>query len=113
MTAANDEIVGEGNTPTALTDLRDIGRYVSKIIVDDRTLNKMVFAYNTLMTQNQIYDLMEKISGEQIARNYVRSTAPGEPPCNANLVRYRSRKRRSATESWHPEAPARPIRLTR
>lgn len=71
MTAANDEIVGDGNKPTALTDLRDIGRYVAKIIVDDRTLNKMVFAYNTVMTQNQIYDLMEKVSGDEVVRNYV------------------------------------------
>lgn len=72
MTAANDEIVGDGNTPTAITDLRDIGRYVAKIIVDDRTLNKMVFAYDTVVSQNEIYDLMEKISGEKVVRNYVR-----------------------------------------
>lgn len=71
MTAANDEIVGDGNKPTALTDLRDIGRYVAKIIVDDRTLNKMVFAYNTVMTQNEIYNLMEKVSGDEVLRNYV------------------------------------------
>lgn len=71
MTAANDEIVGEGDKPTAMTDLRDIGRYVARIITDDRTLNKMVFAYNTVMSQNQIYDLMEKISGENVIRNYV------------------------------------------
>lgn len=74
MTAANDEIVGHGNTPTALTDLRDVGHYVARIIVDDRTLNKMVFAYNTVMTQNQIYDLMGKISGEEVIRNYVGCT---------------------------------------
>ncbi|PYH31126.1 aromatic alcohol reductase [Aspergillus neoniger CBS 115656] len=71
MTTANNEIVGDGNTPLALTDLRDIGRYVAKIIVDDRTLNKMVFAYNTVLTQNQIYDLLEEISEEKIQRNYI------------------------------------------
>lgn len=71
MNTANDEIVGEGNTLTALTDLRDIGRYVAKIIVDDRTLNKMVFAYNVVMTQNEIYSLLEEISGEKIERHYV------------------------------------------
>lgn len=73
MNTANDEIIGDGNTPIALTDLRDIGRYVSKIIVDDRTLNKMVLAYNTVMTQNQIYDLMEEISEEKIEKHYVRN----------------------------------------
>ena len=71
MTAANDEIVADGNKPTSMTDLRDIGRYVALIIADDRTLNKMIFAYNTTMTQNQIYDLMEEVSGEECVRNYV------------------------------------------
>lgn len=66
-----EEILGGGNVPSALTDLRDVGRYVAKIIVDDRTLNRMVLAYNTMMTQNQIYDLMEEISGERLDRNYV------------------------------------------
>lgn len=74
MTTSNNEIVGDGNTPLALTDLRDIGRYVARIITDDRTLNKMVFAYNTVLTQNEIFGLLEEISGEQITRNYVSST---------------------------------------
>ncbi|KAL5335827.1 hypothetical protein BJX70DRAFT_390435 [Aspergillus crustosus] len=71
MTTANNEIVGDGNTPMALTDLRDVGRYVARIISDDRTLNKMVFAYNEVLTQNQIFALLEEISGEQITRNYI------------------------------------------
>ncbi|PKY06296.1 isoflavone reductase family protein [Aspergillus campestris IBT 28561] len=71
MTSANNEIVGSGNTPIALTDLRDIGRYVALIIADDRTLNKMVFAYNTLTTQNEIYATLEELSEEKIIRNYI------------------------------------------
>ncbi|KAL2830659.1 hypothetical protein BJY01DRAFT_240331 [Aspergillus pseudoustus] len=71
MTASNNEIVGDGNTPMALTDLRDIGRYVSRIISDDRTLNKMVFAYNEVLTQNQIFALLEEISQEQVTRNFI------------------------------------------
>lgn len=71
MTSANNEIVADGNSPIALTDLRDIGRYVAKIITDDRTLNKMVLAYNEVKTQNEIYDLLEEISEEKIQRNYV------------------------------------------
>ena len=73
MTSANNEIVGDGNTPMGLTDLRDIGRYVARIIDDERTLNKMVYAYNTVKTQNEIYDLLEEISEEKIQRNYVSS----------------------------------------
>lgn len=71
MTSGNDEIIGDGNVPTALTDLRDIGRYMAMIISDDRTLNKKVLAYNLVSTQNEIYNLMEEISEEKIYRNYV------------------------------------------
>lgn len=71
MTSGNDEIIGDGNMPTALTDLRDIGRYMAMIISDERTLNKKVLAYNLVSTQNEIYNLMEEISEEKIDRNYV------------------------------------------
>lgn len=74
MTSGNDEIIGDGNVPTALTDLRDIGRYMAMIIKDPRTLNKKVLAYNLVSTQNEIYKLMEEISEETIDRNYVRRT---------------------------------------
>jgi len=64
-------IPGDGNVPSALTDLRDIGKYVAKIITDDRTLNKMVLAYNEEWSPNQVYDLLEKLSGEKLTRKYV------------------------------------------
>lgn len=66
-------IPGDGNTPTALTDLWDIGRYVAKIIADDRTLNKYVFIYNELWTTNQIYSHLESTSGEKIPERIYQS----------------------------------------
>ncbi|KAJ5662295.1 NAD(P)-binding protein [Penicillium maclennaniae] len=66
-----DEIVGDGNMPSALTDVRDIGRYVARIIVDPRTLNKMILAYNEVFSQNEIYDLLESLGGEKLERKYV------------------------------------------
>lgn len=66
-----DGIAGDGNVPTALTDLRDIATYVARIISDPRTLNRMVFAYNEVFTPNQMYELLEKVSGEKIPRKYV------------------------------------------
>ncbi|KAF4996922.1 hypothetical protein FDECE_12245 [Fusarium decemcellulare] len=66
-----DDIPGDGNTPSALTDTRDIGKYVARIISDPRTLNRPVFAYNALYTQNEIYDLLEKLSGESVGRKYI------------------------------------------
>lgn len=64
-------IPGDGNALSALTDLRDVGKYVVRAIKDERTLNAMVFVYNELWTWNQIYDLLEKLSGEKIPRTYV------------------------------------------
>lgn len=66
----NETIPGDGNIPTALTDLRDVGKYVARVIKDDRTLNKTVFVYNELWTQNQIHDLLEKMAGEKIPRKH-------------------------------------------
>lgn len=62
---------GDGNVPSAITDLRDIGRYVARIAKDDRTVNRYVLAYNELWTQHQIYDILERLSGEKLERRYV------------------------------------------
>lgn len=72
-TLVTDGIGGDGNMLSAITDVRDIGAYVARIIADPRTLNHMVFAYNELITQNQVYDLLEKMSGEKVERNHVSS----------------------------------------
>ncbi|KAK4627102.1 Asnovolin J 5',6'-dehydrogenase nvfM [Fulvia fulva] len=69
--SGKSEIAGTGNVPSALTDLRDIGRYVARIIVDDRTLNRYVFVYNEMWSQNEVWDLFEKESGEKVERHYV------------------------------------------
>ncbi|KAJ5702600.1 hypothetical protein N7488_010148 [Penicillium malachiteum] len=82
MTSGNDEIIGNGDVTTALTDLRDIGHYMALIIKDPRTLNKKVLAYNLVSTQNEIYNLMEQLSEEKIDRNYV----PEETICSRVLA---------------------------
>lgn len=64
-------VYGDGNFPSALTDLRDVGKYVARIIADPRTLNKSVFVYNEVLTQEQIFTLLEKASGEKIPREYL------------------------------------------
>ncbi|CAG9993006.1 unnamed protein product [Clonostachys byssicola] len=71
LTMPVQTISGNGNTETALIDKRDIGKYVARVIVDPRTLNKSVFVYNEIWTQNRIFDLMEKLSSEEIPRNHV------------------------------------------
>ena len=64
-------IAGDGNQLSARTDLRDIGKYVARVIRDERTRNQMVLVYNEMWSINQIYDALEKLSGEELTRNYV------------------------------------------
>lgn len=59
-------IFGTGNVKTALTDNRDIGKFVARIILDDRTLNKYVFCWAEEYTQNEILTLTEGIIGKTI-----------------------------------------------
>jgi len=66
-----EEIYGTGEQKSALTDLRDVGRYVARIIQDDRTVNKYVFCYNELHSQLDSWAILEKLSGEAIPRKYV------------------------------------------
>lgn len=63
--------------PTALADLRDVGRFVARVIADPRTLNKRVHVYSELYTQNKVYEVVEGLSGEKLPRGYVSfSTIP-------------------------------------
>ncbi|KAI3542032.1 isoflavone reductase [Colletotrichum filicis] len=64
-------IAGDGSVLSGMTDLRDVGKYVARIIADPRTLNHRVFAFTELMSQNEVYDLIEKISGEKVERKYM------------------------------------------
>ncbi|KAK7455636.1 isoflavone reductase [Colletotrichum acutatum] len=64
-------VIGDGKTRWALTNNRDIGNLVSRIIADQRTLNKMVFAYGEVMTQNEAFDILEKVSGETVYREFI------------------------------------------
>ncbi|KAL1957242.1 hypothetical protein VTO42DRAFT_6148 [Malbranchea cinnamomea] len=66
------DIHGDGEAPNLLTDLRDIGRFVARIIVDDRTINQYVYVWGEVLTENQIFAMLEELSGEKIQRNYVK-----------------------------------------
>ncbi|KAE8356372.1 hypothetical protein BDV28DRAFT_165037 [Aspergillus coremiiformis] len=70
----DNPVMGDGNVIIALADLRDAGRYIARIIVDPRTLNKMVYAYTETMTANQIFDQAERNSEESVERQYVSET---------------------------------------
>ncbi|KAK6816110.1 hypothetical protein RU639_009054 [Aspergillus parasiticus] len=71
MYAPNTTIHAGGNAPNLLTDLRDIGPFVARIIADPRTLNRSVYTWSDVLTQNEIFDMMEEVSGEKIERTYM------------------------------------------
>ena len=68
----NTTIHGDGNAPNILTDVRDIGRFVAQIIADDRTVDKYVYTWGDILTENEIIDIVEDLSGEKVDRQYVR-----------------------------------------
>ncbi|KAJ7982981.1 hypothetical protein DFH06DRAFT_978420 [Mycena polygramma] len=67
----NVEIHGYGNMPTMLTDLRDIRPFVARIVKDPRTLNKSVIAYGQVLSENEVFETMEALSGEKVERIYI------------------------------------------
>lgn len=51
-------VVCDGNVPSAVIHVKDIGRYIARIITDSRTLNRKVFAYNELHTSKEVSGLV-------------------------------------------------------
>ncbi|KAJ7621751.1 hypothetical protein DFH06DRAFT_1060064 [Mycena polygramma] len=66
----NIEVHCDGNMPTMLTDLRDIGPFVARIIKDPRTLNQSVIAYGEVLSENEVLETMEALSGEKVERKH-------------------------------------------
>lgn len=54
-----DVLIADGAARTAMIDQADIGRYVARIIADPRTLNRAVFAYGEVTTQNAVWAAVE------------------------------------------------------
>jgi hypothetical protein len=57
---------GDGDAPNLITDKRDIGRFVTRIIKDERTMNQKVFTYSDVLSQNEIFAIMAEKTGEKI-----------------------------------------------
>ncbi|KAJ4397256.1 hypothetical protein N0V93_001480 [Gnomoniopsis smithogilvyi] len=67
----NDRIYGDGDVPQGLMDMNDVGLYVAEIIADPRTINKKVYIYSEVLTQNQIWATVADITGEEPLRHTV------------------------------------------
>lgn len=55
-----------------MTDLRDIGKFVARIIADQRTLDKSVFCWSEEKTQQEVWDIVKKVSGQEPVKTMVR-----------------------------------------
>lgn len=66
---------GPGTVGTALTDQRDIGRFVARIITDDRTLNRYVFVWGEERSLNDIFALAESVRGKALDPLPLRASA--------------------------------------
>ena len=61
---------GTGDVKTAVTDARDIGKFVARIIADPFTLNRYVFVYGDQVTQKEVIEIAERVSGRSIPLTY-------------------------------------------
>ena len=59
-------LFGTGEVKSAVTDARDIGKFVARIIADPRTLNRYVFIAGDEVTQKEVYAIAEEVSGRSI-----------------------------------------------
>lgn len=67
----DNRIFGDGEAPNILTDKRDVGRFVARIIKDGRTLNRKVVTIGDVLSQNQICEIVERLSGEKLDSTHV------------------------------------------
>lgn len=72
----NYDVDGNPDQKTALIDRSDIGKFVARVIVDERTLNKSILCYGDVLSQNEIFQLLEEKSGEVIPKNFVSALSP-------------------------------------
>lgn len=92
-----------GDAKTLLTDKRDIGRFVARIIKDERTLNQKVFTYSDFISQNEIARMIEQKTGEKLELTHVRSS--NQPDEMITLTNPSSLSSRSLSKTSSPRVP--------
>ncbi|EIN05612.1 NAD(P)-binding protein [Punctularia strigosozonata HHB-11173 SS5] len=51
---------------SALTDLDDVGKFVARIVEDERTLNRYVFVWGEERTQKERWEIAQQVLGEDV-----------------------------------------------
>jgi hypothetical protein len=89
VTDLSDVFVVDGNKKSALTDLRDVGKFVARIVEDPRTLNQYVFVWSEERTMQECWDLGAKITGEDLESKKVKVSRPPTTcscSCSGNTI---------------------------
>lgn len=71
LTQYSSTVWGTGDVRTAVSDLRDIGPIVARILSDKRTLNQYVFFGGEEVSQNDAVALAEKVLGKKLELEHV------------------------------------------
>ena len=58
--------IGTGDVKCAITDRRDIGKFVARIIADERTLNQTVFIWEDEVTLNKTWAVAAAKLGDAV-----------------------------------------------
>ncbi|PGH27621.1 hypothetical protein AJ80_00634 [Polytolypa hystricis UAMH7299] len=61
-----NEVYAGGTVKNMLMHRKDVGRFAARVIKDPRTLNKRVYAYGDLLSQNEINAIVEEKTGEKL-----------------------------------------------
>ena len=61
-----------GSKPNLLTDLRNIGKWVARIVLDERTLNQSVIVWEDHVSQTIAFEISDRVSDEKDAFNTTR-----------------------------------------
>ncbi|KAJ3957193.1 hypothetical protein N0V92_006225 [Colletotrichum tropicale] len=64
-------VPGDGNMKTYVIDNEDVGKFVARIIVDSRTVNKRVMAAGASMSFNEMFAVAEELTGDTVTRKHV------------------------------------------
>lgn len=75
------EIRAGGTAPNMLIDKRDLGKITARTIKDERTLNKKVYVYGEVLSQNEIRAIIEEKTGEttdvyEVSQDHIATYTP-------------------------------------
>jgi uncharacterized protein YbjT (DUF2867 family) len=76
MTFNMNTMYGDGNVKSIMTDQRDVGRVVARILRDERTRNRFVVMAGAVSSQKEVLELEKRLTGETPVMEHVSQSLP-------------------------------------